>query len=153
MPQSLCQIYLHVVFSTKNRLPLLQNAELRNELHRYLGGACRQQDSPPLQIGGVEDHVHLLLRLSKTLAVADLVRELKRESSKWIKQRSSDAVLRDFHWQAGYGSFSISPSHVEAVGQYIRDQEQHHRRESFQDEFRRMCQKYGIEIDERYVWD
>jgi len=153
MPQSLCQVYLHLVFSTKGRIPLLQDAQLREELHRYLGGVCRNQESPSIQVGGVADHVHLLLRMSKSISVADLVRELKRDSSKWIKDRSPDPYLQDFHWQAGYGAFSISPSHAEAVSAYIQNQEDHHRQESFQDEFRRMCRKYGIEIDERYVWD
>ncbi len=153
MSQSLCQIYLHLVFSTKGRLPFLQPADLRGELHRYLGGVCRNHDSPSIRIGGVEDHVHLLLRLSKSISIADLTRELKRDSSKWIKDRFNDPYLQEFHWQAGYGAFSISPSHVELVSQYIRDQEEHHREESFQDEFQRMCHKYGVAIDERYVWD
>ena len=153
MPQSLCQIYLHLVFSTKGRVPHLQDNELRDELHRYLGGVCRNHDSPSMQIGGVADHVHLLVRLTKSISVADLVRELKRDSSKWIKIRSSDPYLQDFHWQAGYGAFSISPSHIDAVSHYKSSQDEHHRQESFQDEFRRMCRKYGIEVDERYVWD
>ena len=102
-------------------------------------------------VGGVEDHVHLLCRLSKNITVADFLRDLKRDSSKWIKTESHG--LEDFHWQAGYGAFSISPSHVEALRQYIADQEQHHQKESFQDEFRRLCQKYDVQIDERYVWE
>jgi REP element-mobilizing transposase RayT len=102
-------------------------------------------------VGGVEDHVHILCRFGKTIEVAALLRELKRDSSKWVKENNSR--LSDFHWQAGYGAFSISPGHVEALRGYIRNQEEHHRRENFQDEFRRLCQKYGVEIDERYVWD
>ncbi len=98
-----------------------------------------------------EDHVHILCRLSKTLDVSTLIRELKRESSKWIKQEYPQLV--EFHWQNGYGAFSISPSHVDALTAYINNQEDHHSRESFQDDFRRLCLKYGIEIDERYVWD
>jgi REP element-mobilizing transposase RayT len=151
MPQSLVQIYLHVVFSTKNRHPFLVDKVLRENLHAYLVGGCEGQGSPSIQVGGVEDHVHLLLRLGKTIDVAALVRELKRESSKWIKDQ--DAKLGDFHWQAGYGAFSVSPSHVEALTKYIRNQEKHHKQESFQDEFRRLCEKYGVAIDERYVWD
>jgi REP element-mobilizing transposase RayT len=95
--------------------------------------------------------VHILCRLSKTLDVSTLIRELKRESSKWIKEEYPQ--LADFHWQNGYGAFSISPSHLDALKAYIDSQLEHHRRESFQDEFRRLCRKYGIEIDERYVWD
>jgi putative transposase len=153
MPQSLCQNYVHIVFSTKDRVPLVQDAGLRTELFRYLGGLCREHESPPLEVGGVADHVHLLVRLGKSVSVAELVRDLKRASSHWIKPKSSDAYVQDFHWQAGYGAFSLSPSHLEAAREYVRNQEEHHRQESFQDELRRLCRKYGIEIDERFAWD
>ncbi|HEX5471226.1 MAG TPA: transposase [Lacipirellulaceae bacterium] len=112
---------------------------------------CDNQNSPSLRVGGTEDHVHILCRLSKTLDIATLIRELKRDSSKWIKEENPRLV--DFHWQQGYGAFSVSPSHVDPLIQYIIDQEEHHRRESFQDEFRRLCEKYGIALDERYAWD
>jgi putative transposase len=149
--QSLTQIYLHIVFSTKNRARLLQDRDLRVKMHAYLAGICKNLQSPALIVGGAEDHVHLLCRFSKNLALAVFVRELKRESSKWIKGQSPH--LGDFHWQAGYGAFSISPSHVRGLKQYVASQEEHHRRETFQDEFRRLCRKYGVPIDERYVWD
>ena len=103
------------------------------------------------QIVGPEDHVHILCRLARTLSVANLLLELKRDSSKWMKRQS--AGLRAFHWQNGYGAFSVSPSHVNALKEYIGKQLEHHRHESFQDEFRRFCRKYGLEIDERYVWE
>ena len=151
MPQSLAQLYIHIVFSTKIRQPFLSDAEFRERTHAYLKGICETQDSPSLKIGGVADHVHILCRLSKTLDIATLIRELKRDSSKWIKQENPR--LPDFHWQQGYGAFSVSPSHVGDLIEYISTQEEHHRRESFQDEFRRICKKYGIEIDERFVWD
>jgi REP element-mobilizing transposase RayT len=151
MAQSLSQIYLHVVFSTKNRTSFLRDKELREKVHAYLAGTCRNLESPSLIVGGVEDHVHLLCRLSKNLSVAHLVRELKRESSKWIK--SQGPGLSAFYWQNGYGAFSISPSHVEPLKEYIAGQEEHHRRETFQDEFRRLLKKYGVAYDERYVWD
>ncbi len=151
MPQSLAQIYLHLVFSTKDRRPFLQNAELRDELHNYLGGICRNLDAPSLIIGGVEDHVHLLCRFSRTLTVADLIRDLKRDSSKWIKTKDTSVAV--FDWQSGYGAFSVSPAHVEALKAYIANQEEHHRSVTFQDEFRRLCQKYGVTLDERYTWD
>ena len=150
MSQSLVQIYVHLVFSTKSRKPFLLDKELRGRLHAYLVGACKGQDCPSLQVGGVEDHVHLLVRLGKSIDVATLIRELKKESSKWIKV---ELEVPDFQWQSGYGAFSISPSHVDAVIEYIRNQEEHHRKESFQDEFRRLCRKYNLEIDEQYVWD
>lgn len=151
MPQSLTQIYLHVVFSTKDRRPYLRDGQLRKRLHAYLAGIFNNQGCPAVVVGGAEDHVHALCRFGKNIAVATLLRELKRDSSKWIKEQ--DPRLRGFHWQAGYGAFSVSPSHVETLKQYIANQEEHHRRESFQDEFRRLCRKYGIDIDERYAWD
>ena len=151
MSQSLTQIYLHVVFSTKDRQPFLANKQIRERTHAYLAGTCKNLACPSLLVGGVEDHVHLLVRFSKNIAVADFIGKLKRESSKWVKLQ--DGLLKSFYWQNGYGAFSISPSHVEAVREYIAGQEEHHRHESFQDEFRKLCKKYGVEIDERYVWD
>ena len=151
MPQSLAQLYLHIVFSTKNRIPFLREKHVRDRLHAYLAGICINLDSPALIVGGFEDHVHLLCRHSKNVAVSHFLQELKRDSSKWVK--AEFAALADFHWQGGYGAFSVSPSHVDALRQYIADQEKHHQRETFQDEFRRICRKYGVEIDERYVWD
>jgi REP element-mobilizing transposase RayT len=151
MPQSLAQIYLHIVFSTKHRTPWLIDKALQSELHRYLGGICHNLQTPALSVGGVEDHVHFLCRLPRTLTVADLLREVKRSSSLWVKEK--DKKLFDFHWQDGYGVFSVSPSHVEALIAYIANQEAHHAKESFQDEYRRLLAKYGIDYDERYVWD
>jgi REP element-mobilizing transposase RayT len=151
MSQSLAQIYLHIVFSTKDRRPFIHDRAFRERTHAYIAGICNNQDSPSLRVGGVADHVHILCRLSKTLDVAALVREIKRDSSKWIKEQ--DARLDDFHWQNGYGAFSVSPAHVELLTIYITNQEQHHAQESFQDEFRRLCLKYGLPINERYVWD
>jgi REP-associated tyrosine transposase len=151
MSQSLTQIYLHIVFSTKNRAPFLRDGALRGRTHAYLVGICRNLDSPSIIVGGTEDHVHILCRLGKTQSVSELVRELKRESSKWLKEQSQD--LSSFYWQAGYGAFSISPGHVEALTAYIRNQEEHHKKQTFQDEFRRLFRLYGIEFDETYVWD
>lgn len=151
MPQSLAQIYLHIVYSTKLRKPYLQDPQLRKDCHAYLAGTCNNLRSPSLIVGGVEDHVHILCQLSKTMSASALIREIKRESSKWAKLESPR--LKMFHWQNGYGAFSISPSHVDAIKRYIANQVEHHKTETFQDEFRRLCRKYGIEIDERYVWD
>src|SRR5262245_7626126 len=125
MPQSLAQVYLHIVFSTKNREPFLKDASLRAETHAYLGGICRNLESASLIVGGVEDHVHILCRLSRHHAIALLVRELKRDSSKWLKGKGS--ALRSFYWQVGYGAFSISPSHVDPLVKYIANQEEHHK--------------------------
>lgn len=151
MPQSLVQIYIHLVFSTKERSPYLADADLCDRTHRYLAGICKNLDSPALCVGGVEDHVHLLCRLGKTIDIAEFVRDLKRDSSKWIKTQQPQ--LADFHWQHGYGGFSVSPSHVDALSAYIANQREHHRTETFQDEFRCLCRKYGLEIDEQFVWD
>ena len=151
MPQSLAKVLIHVVFSTKERRPFLRKPALRLELHCYLGGILKQVGCEPLMVGGVEDHVHSLLSLSRTCSVADVVKELKRGSSLWIKAR--DAELQEFAWQAGYGAFSIGFSQIVNVRDYISGQEEHHRRYSFQDEFRRMLTRYQVPYDERYVWD
>ena len=151
MSQSKAQIYVHIIFSTKHRKPFLKDKQFRERVHAYLAGICHNQESPSIIVGGIEDHVHILCRLSKNIAPKDLLRELKSESSSWIK--SQDPNLDDFYWQGGYAIFSISPSHVDALREYIADQENHHRHESSQDELRRICKKYGVEIDERYIWD
>ena len=151
MPQSLAQIYIHIVFSTKERRPFLDTNDLRESMHAYLAGTCKNLGSPSLLIGGTEDHVHVLCRQSKTGRVSELVRELKRDSSKWIKTK--DQGLENFHWQSGYGAFSVSPTHVEELTRYIADQEDHHRTVTFQEEFRQICERNGVNVDERYVWD
>jgi REP element-mobilizing transposase RayT len=151
MPQSLAKILIHTVFSTKDRRPLLHDKPVREALHRYLGGILANHDCQPLIIGGVADHVHLLSPLSRTCSVAETVKEVKRSSSLWLKTQSSD--LHDFAWQNGYGVFSIGFSQVETVRNYIAGQEVHHRKISFQDEFREFLKHYEIEFDERYVWD
>ncbi|MBB3206609.1 REP element-mobilizing transposase RayT [Rhodopirellula rubra] len=150
MGQSLVQIYVHIVFSTKGRKPFLKSDVQRERLHAYLSGICKNQNSPAIVIGGVEDHVHLLCRLGKTIEIAKLARNLKSDSSEWVKK---DLSIKNFYWQTGYGAFSVSPSHIAALTKYIENQGEHHRKESFQIEFRRLCAKYGVEIDERYVWD
>ena len=151
MPQSLAKILVHVVFSTKDRRPFLRDQPLREELHRYLGGILTQLDCQPIIVGGVADHVHLLASLSRTSAAAEMVKEVKRGSSLWLKER--DAGMWEFGWQNGYGIFSIGASQIEEVRRYIAEHEQHHRRLSFQDEFRLLLKRYEIAHDERYVWD
>jgi REP element-mobilizing transposase RayT len=151
MSQSLTQVYLHRVFSTKNRRPFLHDKALRDRSHAYLAGTCNNLHCPAEIVGGVQDHVHILCRFGKEIALAELIRELKRESSKWLKEQ--DKELESFYWQNGYGAFSVSPAHVPALKQYIATQEDHHRTETFQEEFRRLLSKYGIAWDERYVWD
>lgn len=151
MPQSLAQVYLHIVFSTKNRVPFLKDKKLQEETHAYLSGICKNLDSPSLLIGGTTDHIHILCSFSRKHAISDLLRELKRDSSKWIKTKVPSSSK--FHWQQGYGVFSIGPAHISPLKKYIAYQEEHHRKETFKDEFRRLLLKYGVEYDERYVWD
>jgi len=152
MAQSLSKIYIHIVFSTKDRVPFLKDNNLRGEIHAYLSGTCKNLDSQSLQIGGIMDHVHILCTLSRKYTVANLIRDLKKESSKWVKMKESP-FLTDFHWQAGYGVFSVSPSHLRSLKKYIANQKEHHASETYQDELRRLLQKYNVEYDERYVWD
>ena len=151
MPQSFARVVLHVVFSTKNRVPFLKDPDIRARLHAYMAGVLQNIGCEPILINGVEDHVHILCNLSRTITIAKLVEEAKTEPSKWMKEQG--AACRDFFWQGGYGSFSVSQSNVEQVREYVAAQEEHHRKVSFQDEFRALCRKHGVEIDERYVWD
>lgn len=151
MPQSLSKIYLHIVFSTKYRYPYLKNPEIRAQLHGYMAGICNQQQSFPLIIGGYHDHIHILCLLNRTSTVAELVKEVKRSSSIWIKEKG--AMFKKFAWQGGYGVFSVGQSQVNLVKRYIENQETHHQHDSFQDEYRGYLHRYKIEYDERYVWD
>lgn len=150
MPQSLAQIFIHLVFSTKNRHPVLADS-IRDELHAYFGGIVENLGGLLLKTGSVADHVHLLISHPRTCAPADLVQEIKTGSSKWLKTHGPR--FRDFHWQNGYGIFSVSPSHRPAVEEYLAKQAEHHRTVSFQDEYRKLLAKYGLQFDERYVWD
>jgi len=149
MPQSLAQLYVHLVFSTKERVALIP-ITAQPGLHAYLAGILNSIDCPAIQVGGVADHVHLLFRLSKNRALADAARHTKVESSKWMKDRSG---VRMFAWQAGYGAFSVSASHVDSVADYIRNQAEHHRSRSFKDEFRTLLKRYNLKFDEACMWD
>jgi putative transposase len=150
MPQSLSQLYVHLIFSTKHREPTLLSPA-REDLHAYLAAVLNKQDSPALKVGGVSDHVHALFRLSKNIALAKIVEEVKTSSSKWLKTQARN--LANFHWQSGYGAFSVSSADVEEVAEYITQQESHHRVVSFQEEFRKLLDGHGIAYDERYAWD
>jgi REP element-mobilizing transposase RayT len=151
VPQSPAKILVHTVFSTKDRRPWLHDKYLRNELHRYLGGILANRECQPVIIGGVEDHIHILCALSRTCEAAAMVKEVKRGSSLWLKTKSPG--LADFAWQNGYGIFSIGFSQIESVRDYIAGREEHHRKISFQDEFRQLLGRYAIDFDERYAWD
>jgi REP element-mobilizing transposase RayT len=151
MPQSLVQVALHVVFSTKERRAWLRDAKLRSEMFAILGDRANESGCPVITVGGWEDHVHLLCRLGRTVSVANLVKDLKVDSSKWIKTKAKR--WNTFRWQEGYGAFGISPSHEKALVNYINNQEEHHKTVSFQDELRRILKKNGVIVDERYLWD
>jgi len=150
MAQSLSRILIHTVFSTKDRVPFLRDPGFREQMHSYLGGCAKSAGCPPIRIGGVDDHVHLLTTLSRTLAVAEFVKEIKRNSSLWAKGKERGG---DFAWQAGYGCFSVSESLVSSVSRYVEKQEDHHRVMTFQEEYRELLRRHGEEWDERYVWD
>lgn len=150
MGQSLVKNYIHLVFSTKYRQPLILES-VESELYSYLGGICRELECLPVKIGGYSDHVHILCMLSKKIALMKLLEEVKSHSSKWIKTK--DESLRNFYWQDGYGAFSVNPSQVDIVSRYIENQKRHHTRKTFQGEYRIFLKKYKVEYDERYVWD
>ena len=150
MPQSLGNVIIHLVFSTRDRARLIDGA-LRAPLHAYLATACRSCGCEAYRVGGAADHVHVAARLGRTVAVSGLVQTVKTDSSKWAKTQG--ARYRCFQWQRGYGAFSVSPAHLKTLTDYIDMQEEHHRRETFQEEFRRLLNKCGIAFDERYVWD
>ena len=150
MPQSLSLVIIHVIFSTKDRHPFLDTGT-RPKLHAYLATVARNIDCEAYRVGGVADHVHLAIRLSRTVTIAGLVQDLKTASSKWVKTQSPE--LAAFAWQRGYGCFSVGPADVDALRAYIDEQENHHRTRTFQDEFRMFLKKYGVAYDEAYVWD
>jgi REP element-mobilizing transposase RayT len=150
MPQSLSFLLIHIIFSTKDRTPV-RDASVLPSLHAYLATVARNAGCDCYRAGGVADHVHLAVRLSRTSTVAGLVEELKTSSSKWLKTQSPG--LAKFSWQRGYGAFSVGPTDLPALLQYIDTQETHHRKHTFQEEIRAFLKKYGMECDERYVWD
>src|SRR5260370_14521593 len=151
MAQSLARLWTHLIFSTKERYPFLSDQAVRADMHGYLATVLRMHDCLTLEVGGRDDHIHALFALSRNYSIAEIVKEIKRTSSASIK--TVEPRYSKFRWQSGYGAFSVSQSHVAQVRSYIVRQEQHHRRKTFQDEFRAFLQKYQIEYDERYVWD
>ena len=150
MPQSHARILTHLVYATKNRERIL-GEDIRDELHRYTAGVLKAWDSPAILINSVEDHIHILYAQSRVHSLAKIVEKVKGATSRWIKRKG--ARYANFYWQDGYGGFSVSQSNVPEVTNYIARQQEHHRRKSFQDEFREFLRKHEIEFDERYVWD
>ena len=151
MSQSLAKIWTHLIFSTKERYAFLSDETIRHDMHSYLAKILKANNCPTLLVGGVSDHVHSLFLLSKNHSIASIVWAIKRSSSKWVKGQAIS--LRKFYWQEGYGAFSVSQSDVERVERYILNQETHHKKKTFQDEFRGFLKKYQVDYDERYVWD
>lgn len=150
MSQSLSNVLLHIIFSTKNRHPFIDE-NIEPELHAYIASISSQHGCYVHKIGGVEDHLHIFLKLARILSISDLLEEIKKNSSKWIKTKGQKYC--DFSWQKGFGAFSVSESQNKAVEVYIGNQKEHHKKQSFQDEYRKLLQLNNIPYDERYVWD
>ena len=151
MPQSLSNILVHIIYSTKNRQSFLQDERQRKEVHTVLASEHQRRKCNAIVIGGTENHVHILCRLHSTVPISDLIGEAKRKSSIWFKGK--EGVSKDFGWQSGYGAFSIGQSMVNDVYAYIRKQPEKHRKMSFEEEYREFLQRYGVDFDERYVWN
>lgn len=124
---------------------------IKDELFNYLGGVCKNLECNPIQVGGFKDHVHILCLLSKKITLVKLLEEIKSSSSKWIKTKHEK--LANFYWQSGYGAFSVNPTEIEIVTSYSKNQEEHHKVKSFQDEYRAFLKKYDVQFNEEYVWD
>ena len=150
MPQSLSKVIVHIIFSTKDREPWL-DLHVRPRMNAYLATVCCDFGAEVARVGGVADHVHIVTTLPRTVSQAQLVERIKKVSSKWIK--TLDARYRGFFWQRGYGAFSVSRSQLESVLHYVDTQQEHHRTRTFQEEYRELLHKHGLDFDERYVWD
>jgi len=150
MPQSLARLHVHLIFSTKNRQQLLHD-QIRESLHAYMAIVLQKLECPPTLINSVEDHVHILFELTRTVSVSQAVEDVKKSSSKWIKTQGIE--FTGFAWQAGYAAFAVSESNGQAVRDYIANQREHHRQKSFQEEYRAFLERHHVTYDERYVWD
>jgi len=150
MAQSLSKVYVHITFSTKKRYPFIDEF-VRENLWEYLGGICRGLECNPIQVGGYNDHVHICCLLSKKITQIKLLEEIKKESSKWIKTKGKQ--YNKFYWQDGYSIFSVNPSELETVVEYIKNQEARHRKRTFQEELLAFLRKYDVEYNEHYLWD
>jgi putative transposase len=150
MPQSLARILIHLIFSAKNRQPLLRD-DLRPELHKYIAAILKALDSPPISIASTSDHVHILFSLSKNRPLIAVIEEVKKRSSKWMKTKGP--AFSRFAWQSGYGAFSVSPSKLQNVQRYLQSQQEHHRTRTFQEEFRELLKRHKVPYDEQYLYD
>ena len=150
MPQSLAYNYSHIIFSTKNRFPFIDKT-IQEELFSYIGGICKNIDFKPIKVGGYKDHIHILCILSRKTALMKFIEEVKSHSSGWMKTKGNK--YKDFYWQRGYSSFSVNPTGIQTVVNYIENQDEHHRKKTFQEEYLAFLKKYEIEYDEKYLWD
>jgi putative transposase len=150
MPQSFGCLYFHLIFSTKNREPLI-SVDLQPRLFEYIGGILRNQKGVLIAAGGIEDHVHLLVSLSRQANISDTMRDLKCNSSHWVHETFPER--KEFAWQTGYGAFTVSFSALDSVRRYLANQREHHKKQTFQDEFVAILKLHELEYDERYVWD
>lgn len=148
MPRTYTSLLTHIIFSTKERKPIIQS-ELQAKLHAYLWGIAKNSRCTPMAINGIGNHVHLLIGIRPDVCVADLVRTLKANSSKWVHQEWKQP---GFAWQLGYAALSVSKSNLQQVARYIAEQQRHHRRVNFQQELVAFLRKHEIEYDERYIW-
>jgi REP-associated tyrosine transposase len=150
MLQSHSKVILHIIFSTKDRESWL-DSYVRPRMHAYLATISRDMGTEFVHVGAIADLIHIVTTLPRTLSQAQLIEQIKKTSSKWIK--TLDARYRGFYWQRGFGAFSASPNQLEAVLNYVQAQQEHHRTRTFQEEYRQLLRKHGVEFDERYVWD
>ena len=150
MPQSLSRVIVHLIFSTKDRHPWL-GPDARPRMHACLATICRDLGGEAHRVGGMADHVHVVTTLPRTISQAELVEKVKTSSSAWIKTLGN--TYAGFHWQRGYGAFSVSASQLEEVVRYVENQHEHHRTRTFQEEFREVLRKHNLPFDERYVWE
>ncbi len=150
MSQSLSKVYVHLTFSTKERFPFIDDT-VKEQLWEYLGGICKGLECAPVRIGGYNDHVHILCSLSKKITQMKLIEEVKKQSSKWMKTKDTKYVK--FYWQDGYGIFSVNPSEIDIVVEYIKNQGEHHKKRTFKEELVAFLKKYHVEYDEKYLWE
>jgi len=153
MSQSLSQMWIHIIFSTKNRHPFLNDLIIQQRMHDYIKAICKKQNCETVAVGGTEDHVHVLTRLHKNISLSKLVEEVKKSSSRWVKTLNDDPMLQQFYWQSGYGAFSVSQSNLEIVRLYIKNQRQHHQKQNFQEELIKFLMQHHIAYEEKYLWD
>ena len=154
MSQSLSQLWVHVIFSTKKRCPFLNDSFIQKRMYGYIKEICESNHCNVMSIGGIADHVHLLVSLNKNIALSDLIEKIKKSSSKWIKKLDApNNQLNQFYWQNGYGAFSVSQSNLKMVVNYIKNQQKHHEKQSFQDELRKLFLAHDVAYKEEYVWD